>query len=154
MTESGYTARAAMLVRKPVAEVYEAFVDPVITSRFWFTDGSARLDEVLPFGQEGTVTWTWTMHGATAEVAVTALELNRRIAIRWGEGEDTTPVEWTFTDRGDQGTFVEIANGGLGTIEELAAATEGFTLVLANAKAWLEYGLALNLVADRFPPDA
>jgi uncharacterized protein YndB with AHSA1/START domain len=147
MTETGYTARAAMLIRKPVAEVYEAFVDPAVTSRFWFTDGSARLDAGQP------VTWAWAMLGATAEVTVTALEPNRRIAIRWGEGEDTTPVEWTFTDRGDQGTFVEIENAGLATLDELVAGTEGFTLVLANCKAELEHSLQLGLVADRFPPD-
>jgi uncharacterized protein YndB with AHSA1/START domain len=29
-----------MLIRKPVAEVFEAFVDPAITSRFWFNKGS------------------------------------------------------------------------------------------------------------------
>ncbi|MBC7990984.1 MAG: polyketide cyclase, partial [Luteimonas sp.] len=28
-----------MLIRRPVAEVFEAFVDPAITSRFWFTRG-------------------------------------------------------------------------------------------------------------------
>jgi hypothetical protein len=27
------------------------------------------------------------------------------------------------------------------------------TLVLAGAKAWLEHGIALNLVADRFPAE-
>jgi len=39
------SARAAeMLVRKPVGEVFEAFVDPAITSRFWFTRSSGRLE--------------------------------------------------------------------------------------------------------------
>jgi hypothetical protein len=32
------------------------------------------------------------------------------------------------------------------------ASTEGFTLVLAGAKALLEDGVRLNLVPDRFPP--
>lgn len=30
-------------------------------------------------------------------------------------------------------------------------ATEGFAFVLAGAKAWLEHGVELNLVRDRFP---
>jgi len=30
-------AKTEMLIRKPVAEVFEAFVDPEITRRFWFT---------------------------------------------------------------------------------------------------------------------
>jgi uncharacterized protein YndB with AHSA1/START domain len=39
-------ARAEMLIRRPVSEVFEAFVDPAITSRFWFTRGSGRLELV------------------------------------------------------------------------------------------------------------
>lgn len=38
-------AETGMLIRKPVSEVFEAFVNPDITSRFWFTKGSGRLQE-------------------------------------------------------------------------------------------------------------
>jgi uncharacterized protein YndB with AHSA1/START domain len=38
------TARAEMLIRRPVSEVFEAFVDPAITSKFWFTRSSGRLE--------------------------------------------------------------------------------------------------------------
>jgi hypothetical protein len=31
------------------------------------------------------------------------------------------------------------------------SATEGFAYTLAGAKAWLEHGLQLNLVPDKFP---
>jgi uncharacterized protein YndB with AHSA1/START domain len=37
-------AQAEMLIRKPVAEVFEAFGNPVITSKFWFTKESGRLE--------------------------------------------------------------------------------------------------------------
>ena len=30
-------AKSEMLIRRPVADVFEAFIDPAITSRFWFT---------------------------------------------------------------------------------------------------------------------
>ena len=36
-------ARTGMLIRKPAAEVCEAFVDPAVTSRFWFSKGSGPL---------------------------------------------------------------------------------------------------------------
>ncbi len=29
--------KAEMLIRKPVTEVFEAFIDPTITTNFWFT---------------------------------------------------------------------------------------------------------------------
>lgn len=38
-------AEAQMLIRKPVAEVFEAFIDPAITKYFWFTKGSNRLEK-------------------------------------------------------------------------------------------------------------
>ena len=34
---------AAMLIRRPASEVFEAFVDPDITTKFWFTKSSGRL---------------------------------------------------------------------------------------------------------------
>jgi hypothetical protein len=33
----------------------------------------------------------------------------------------------------------------------VAGSTEGFSLVLAGLKAFLEHNIRLNLVADRFP---
>lgn len=31
---------AHMLIRRPAAEVYAAFVDPAVTTRFWFSASS------------------------------------------------------------------------------------------------------------------
>ena len=68
-------AQAGMLIRKPVAEVFEAFVDPVITSRFWFTKSTGQLEA----GKR--VTWTWEMYSHSVEVEVKAIEVNKRILI-------------------------------------------------------------------------
>ena len=35
---------AQMLIRKPVTQVFEAFVDPEITTKFWFTKSSGKLE--------------------------------------------------------------------------------------------------------------
>ena len=37
-------ARAEMLIRKPVTEVFEAFINPAITTKFWFTKSSGRVE--------------------------------------------------------------------------------------------------------------
>jgi uncharacterized protein YndB with AHSA1/START domain len=143
-------AKAEMLIRKPVAEVFEAFVNPTITSRFWFTQGSGRLEA----GQE--VKWDWGMYGFSIPVKVKALDKNARILIEWpGEGAPTT-VEWIFTSRPGGTTFVRITNQGFSgdedkIVQQAIDSTEGFTLVLAGAKAFLEHNLILNLVRDRFP---
>ena len=141
------TARTEMLIRRPVTEVFEAFVDPAVTSRFWFSRGSAR----LVAGK--SVTWHWDDYGAVAHVTVRALEPNRRILIEW-----PTPVEWRFTPWGPDATQVVItASGFTGTDDEIVAhaidSMGGFSLLLAGCKALLEHGIQLNLVADRSPDD-
>jgi len=144
------TAKTGMLIRRPVAEVFDAFVDPAITSKFWFTHGSGRLEP----GRR--IRWDWEMYGASVEVDVKAVKPNERIVVAWEADPTPTTVEWRFTPRGDDATFVEITNAGFGGDGDAVAAqaidaTEGFTLVLAGLKALLEHDVCLNLVADRFP---
>ena len=143
-------AKAEMLIRKPVEQVFEAFINPEITTRFWFTKSSGRLDE------NKQVEWTWEMYNHTVPVSVKSIEPNTKIVIEWGNGEDTTIMEWTFKSLEDTGTFVSINNSGFkGDTNEIIAqvrdSTEGFTLVLAGLKALLEHNIRLNLVGDRFP---
>ena len=37
-------AKTEMLIRRPVAEVFEAFTNPDITTKFWFTKSSGQLE--------------------------------------------------------------------------------------------------------------
>jgi uncharacterized protein YndB with AHSA1/START domain len=147
-SENTPVAVAEMLIRRPVETVFAAFVDPAITTKFWFTRGSARLDS------GGPVRWDWAMYGVSADVLVDELVANEKILIRWGD--PATTVEWRFDPRPDGTTFVSVRNWGfVGDAESRAGqaigSTEGFTLVLAGAKAWLEHGLALGLIRDRYP---
>jgi uncharacterized protein YndB with AHSA1/START domain len=149
-TPQSPVAKAQMLIRKPVAQVFEALVDPAITSRFWFSKGSGRLEA----GRQ--VRWDWEMYGASAEVDVKAVEENRRILIEWGGPDDPTSVEWTFEPRGGDRTFVTVKNWGFrGDAEEIVAkaldSTGGFSFLLAGLKAFLEHGIEPNLVVDHAP---
>ena len=143
-------AKAEMLIRKPVADVFEAFVDPTITTKFWFTKSSGRLKP----GKK--VRWEWEMYDFAVEVDVKAIEENARIIIEWSTYGAPTTVEWIFTPGPDGTTFVSITNSGFSgdmeqVIEQVIGSTEGFALVLAGLKALLEYNITLNLVRDRFP---
>lgn len=142
-------AHAAMLIRKPPADVFEAFANPAVTSRFWFTGGSGRLEP------GATVRWEWEMYGFSVEAEVKAVEPGRRILVEWTGYGYPTPIEWTFRTM-PEGTFVDVTNKGFrGTAEEKAKAavdaTEGFTFVLAGAKVWLEHGIEPHFVKDRHP---
>lgn len=144
-------AKAGMLIRRPVSEVFKAFVDPAITSKFWFSSGSGRLDAGRP------VIWSWDWYGVSTQVDVREIVPNRKILIEWNVGTDRpSTVEWTFDERPDGSAFVDIRNFGFqgdadAQVQEALDTTGGFTWVLAGAKAWLEHGIALGLVPDRFP---
>lgn len=143
-------AKTGLLIRKPAVEVFEAFADPAITTQFWFTDSTGRLET----GKK--VRWDWKMYNHFVDVLVKAIDPHSRILIAWGSpGETPTDVEWTFKSHKD-GTFVEVTNSGFhgdgdSVVRQALHSTEGFSLVLAGAKALLEHNIRLNLVPDRFP---
>ncbi|MER9066375.1 SRPBCC family protein [Mesorhizobium sp. M0902] len=144
------TAEAGMLIRRPVADVFEAFVDPAITTKFWFTHGSDRLDS----GKE--ISWEWRMYGVSTTVNVSEIVDNKKIVMQWSD--PPTTVVWTFAEMPGGTTFVEVRNSGfVGSpdeqVKQAIGSTGGFALVLAGAKAWLEQGVMLGLIGDRHPKD-
>ena len=152
ISDINQTAEAGMMIRKPVAMVYQAFIDPEITTKFWFTKSSGRLD------QNKTVSWTWEMYNVSAEVIVVSLEQDKKISILWGGPEHKTKADWIFTSLDDSRTFVQIKNYGFaGTLDEIISQVRdsigGFTTVLDGLKAYLEHNIQLNLVLDKFPKE-
>lgn len=143
-------AKTGMLIRRPVSDVFEAMVNPDITKSFWFTKGSGRLE----IGKR--VQWDWEMYDVSIPVTAKAIEPNRRIAIEWPGYSGPTSVEWTFAPQKDGTTFVSITEAGFtGSGDDLvtyvAESTQGFSLLLAGLKAFIEHGVRLNLTADRYP---
>lgn len=142
--------KAEMLIRRPVAEVFRAFIDPEVTTKFWFTKSTGRLE----VGKQ--IVWEWEMYGVSSKVVVKAIEENRRIAIEWDGYSGTESVEWKFVPSGEGATFVTVMNSGFhGSDDEIVRqaldSTGGFAWLLAGMKAYLEHGIQLNLVADAHP---
>lgn len=143
-------AKAEMLIRKPPAEVFEAFIDPVITRRFWFTKSSGRLES------GAHVTWTWEMYDVSVEVNVKEIVPHRKIVIAWGNDGEMTTVEWVFTPYENDFTYVTITNSGFQgdgdkVVRDALDSKGGFTWVLAGLKALLEHGIELHAIEDAFP---
>jgi uncharacterized protein YndB with AHSA1/START domain len=139
-----------MLIRKPAGKVFQSFIDPSITTNFWFTKSSGRLE----VGR--TVTWSWEMYGVAGEVHVIEIIPNKKISVVWGVQKTT--VDFIFTAVGDDNTLVVIKNygfrqGGDDLIQAIKDNTGGFTSVLAGLKAYLEHGINLNLIADENPAE-
>ncbi|MEX0734829.1 MAG: SRPBCC family protein [Steroidobacteraceae bacterium] len=143
-------AKTGMLIRKPVADVFAAFIDPEITTKFWFTKSSGRLEIGKQFR------WEWEMYDASTHVTVKVIEPNRRIVIEWDGYSGRTTVEWKFAPQEEGATFVSITESGWTgdgdkLVQYVSNSTQGFTWTLAGLKTLLEHDIRLNLVADRYP---
>jgi len=136
-------ARAEMLIRRPVAQVFDAFVDPDTITKFWL-DGTTG-----PLAPGSRVRWQFMVPGATETVAVTAFEERRRIAFDWSDG---MRVDMTFEEGGDGATRINVQVEGFAQdagVDEVVNATEGFTIVLCDLKTLVETGRSANLVRDK-----
>jgi uncharacterized protein YndB with AHSA1/START domain len=144
------SVKVGMLIRRPPGEVFRAFADPALTTRFWFTKSTG------PLVTGANVRWDWEMYGVSVNVSVKELEEDSRILFEWGDGADPTTVEWRFTPWEVDATYIEVTETGLsGDGDALASraaeSTGGFALALCAAKAWLEHDIALSVVRDRYP---
>jgi len=137
-----------MLIRKPVSLVFQAFIDPAITTNFWFTKSSGQLET----GK--TITWEWEMYGISTNVSVKEIDPNQKIVIEWGK--PATTVSFEFNPLSENTTYVVIKNYGFkeagdDLIAVIKDSTGGFTTVLDGLKAYLEHNIKLNLIGDKFP---
>ncbi len=137
-----------MMIRKPAKSVFNAFINPEITTKFWFTKSSGALET----GK--SVLWEWEMYDVSTKVHTHKIVPYSLIVTEWGE--PATTVEYLFTVLTDETTYVEIKNYGFtekgaDLIQAIKDNTGGFTTVLDGLKAFLEYGIELNLVGDKFP---
>ncbi len=151
MTETKIpTVETQMLIRKPAATVFQAFIDPRITTNFWFTKSSGLLEV------DKTVTWEWEMYGVSIKVFVKNIVQSKVISIEWGE--PATKVDFNFKALTDDTTYVVIRNYGFketgnDLIEAIKDNTGGFTTVLDGLKAYLEHNINLNLIGDKYPKE-
>lgn len=131
-------------IARPVAEVFEAVVDPGRLSQF-FTTGGAR-GRLVP----GTEV-TWDFHDFPGAFPVRVIEVvpNERIVLSWpGEGELRTRVTMTFAALGPDRTHVRISEEGWPTdpagLKAAFGNCEGWTGMLCAMKVWLEHGINLR----------
>lgn len=140
-------------ISRPVADVFEAVVDPGQLSQYFTTGGAkGRL-------QPGAVV-TWDFHDfpGAFPVFVTEVERDRRIVLRWDaapgsveadpSGECRTTVVMDFEPLEDGRTLVRISERGWSETDQGLAASycncEGWTGLLCAMKAWLEHGVKLR----------
>ncbi|HEV7321101.1 MAG TPA: SRPBCC domain-containing protein [Ensifer sp.] len=132
-------------IDRPVAEVFDAVVNPDQLSRYFVTLGGIS----GPLVAGTTVTWWGEVPIMVEEVAA-----NERVVFRWdamvakGEAPYKTRVEMRFQSLDDGATMVTIAESGWHENEQGQKSSyincEGWSQMLACMKAWLEHGINLR----------
>ncbi|MES2694368.1 MAG: SRPBCC domain-containing protein [Verrucomicrobiota bacterium] len=138
------SAQSQLLIRRPAAKIYAAFVEPRMLAKFWLKKASG------PLALGKTVTWHFPVDGISDKVTATLLEPGRRIVVRWSDGTET---EWTFEAVTRTQTMVSVSQTVKGSarqrVEAAINGTEGYTLVLADLKVLLERKIRSGIVKDK-----
>lgn len=149
MKPSTLQIKAGLQIQKPIADVFEAIVDPAKMSNYFIADGSGRMEE------NKNLIWHFPEFTVDVPVRVGKVEKDKYISFIWdGEGGKELLVEITLTVKGAQDTLVnvtekEMENSDAG-IKWLKSNTEGWANFLACLKAYLEYGINLRKGAFDF----
>ena len=137
-------ARAKMLIRRPAMEVFNAFVQPDLITKFWLKGTTGAL------GQGAQVEWQFMVPGATERVHVTAFDEPHRIAFAWSEGGLGVDMKFFEEQKGITVVSVEVRGfESEGGTDQVVNATEGFSIVLCDLKVLLESGHSASLVKDK-----
>jgi uncharacterized protein YndB with AHSA1/START domain len=149
MKSDNLTGKARIRIRRPPSDVFAAFADASAMSKFWFT----RQDDGLREGE--SVSW-FIGSGENAvsfDIRVKELKRPSKIVIEWENGGEYTQVAWSIEGTVEGDTILTIEESGFtgsrqSIIERAMDSTAGFNQVIIAAKAFIEHGIELNVVAD------
>lgn len=124
-----------MKINKPASEVFEAIVDPEKMGGYWFSSGTARVE------QGKTITWKYEEYGAEGDIHVLSVEENKEIVFNWGE----TTVTMTFHET-DGSTIIEVTESGMKAddpdiVAKMLGQKEGWVYMLTCMKGYVENGI-------------
>ncbi|MGZ4159503.1 MAG: SRPBCC family protein [Neobacillus sp.] len=127
-------------IAKPTHEVFEAIVDPVKISNYWFSSASARWE------QGKTITLRYDEYNAKVEIKVLEIEANKKIVFQWGASGEGNVVTITLNELDTTSTLIEVNEEGFDESDDNLLATlldnkEGWVYMLTCLKGYLEFGV-------------
>lgn len=131
------TAKAAISIQKPIAEIFEAIVNPEIMRQYFISKGSGRLEQ----GKE--VIWEFPEFEGSYPVGVKEIITNQLVIIDW---DPDSIVRIELEEKSKNNTIIRVSEEGneQKEIKWAIGQTEGWTNFLTCMKAWLEYGIHLR----------
>jgi uncharacterized protein YndB with AHSA1/START domain len=145
-----HKASARIKIHSAPTEVFAAFAEAERMSRFWFM----RRDDGLRQGEKCTWYLGKSEDAYAFDISVSHLSEPDSMVFEWpGPDGNITSVRWSFEDDGGGSTILSVEETGFsGSDEEIAAkvldSQGGFNQVVVAAKAYLEHGVAVNIVDD------
>lgn len=144
-----HVVEAKSIFRVSAEDAFDVFADPSQMSQYWFN----RRDEGLCAGE--TIMFFMGRESDAQGFPVRIKKVARPdcLVVEWGEGEDQARIEWAFESLSPQQTIVRIKESqhkarGETLISRLLDSTGGFNQVIIAAKALVEHGVSINVVAD------
>lgn len=144
-SQSKTTYQVQLKILKPIAEVFDAVVDPQQLSGYFVQSASG------PLVQGATVKWGFAeVPGELFDIQVREVVENDRIAFEWPAAPDGGPirVEMSFKPLEGNATMVQISEAGWRTDEQAARRSHdnagGWMHMMACLKAHLEHGINLR----------
>ena len=139
---SATVIKTALPIRRPAAEVFNAFVDPDVITRFWLDKTSG------PLKAGAVVEWQFMVPGAKDTVTVLDFQRDRRLVLQWSDGSTVT---LDFAAHADGSTVLSIETSAFKPEDagQVVPTTEGYCIVMCDLKTLLESGRSANLVKDK-----
>jgi uncharacterized protein YndB with AHSA1/START domain len=124
-------------INKPTSDVFEALVDPNKMANYWFSSGSARVE------QGKIITWRYDEYNAEVVIKVLEVEDNQKIVFSWGPEQEGTVVTMTLTESNRNSTIIEVTESGFkeddpNLLERMVDQKGGWVYMLVGLKAYLE----------------
>ena len=127
-------------ILKPTNEVFEAIVDPEKMSNYWFSSGSARVE------QGKTITWRYDEYNAEGVINVLEVDDNEKIVFSWGGENQETIVTITLEKLDELSSIIKVVESGLQEndpeiVNKMLGQKEGWVYMLTCLKGYLENGV-------------
>lgn len=124
--------RVEARIARPIAEVFEAIVDPARMARYFISQGSGRMET------GGHVEWTWADVGATLGVDVIAVEAPSKVRFVWPATGVPTTVALALEPDGDHATKL------VATETPFALTEDGARRAMQQTQGWTDFGCCLK----------
>lgn len=145
MTEDRIKAKVQLEIIKPVAEVFEAIVNPEKMNKYFISTSTGSMEN----GK--TLVWTQPDYDGELEIKVGKIEEDKVISFEWNGSGVKCVVVITLEPKDENRTLVKITESDWPAdykgANQCMRQVEGWTNFLYCLKAYLEYGINLRVGA-------